>query len=210
MSLRPTARAFDLALDQVLHSFLGTGGLRSGRGVRVGRYYPRLWNMALPRDVIASMLPRVFDETLSVHEDVELAERIRGTGRRIVFAPELRIGHRRDTTFRSFVRRNFRMAVVAGKFGLHRWAHTVLAAATIGVPALVVASLIHPAARVALLAGLAVYGAMILGVSVQGAWERRRLKVLAIIPALVVSCHLARGLGYLRGIADARLGPGTG
>jgi GT2 family glycosyltransferase len=202
--LETDGSAFDLALEHVLHSFLGSGGLRRGNGVRAGRYYPRLWNMALPRDVIVSMLPRVFDETLCVHEDVELAERIRRMGRRIVFAPELRIGHRRDTTFRSFVSRSFRMAVVAGRFGLHRWAHSVLAAAALGAPVLVAVSLVQPTARPVLVAGLAVYAAMILGVSVQGALGRHSLRVLVIVPALLVCCHFARGLGYLRGILDPR------
>lgn len=202
--LETNGSAFDLALDQVLHSFLGSGGLRRGGGVRVGRYYPRLWNMAMPRDMVQSMLPHVFDETLRVHEDVELAERIRATGRNIVFAPELRIGHRRNTTFRSFVRRSFRMAVVAGRFGLHREAHSVLAAAVSGVFALAVAASVQPAARVVLLTGIAVYAAMILGVALRGSRARRSLRVLLLVPVLLVSCHFARGLGYLRGVLSPR------
>ncbi len=201
--------AFDLALDHVLQSFLGSGGLRRGKGVRTGRYYPRLWNMALSRGVTTSLLTGVFDETILVHEDVELAERARTKGFRIVFAEELRIGHRRDTTFRSFVRRNFRMAVVAGRFGLHRWAHSVLAAAVLAMPVLAVASPVQPMARVALAAGVAVYAVMILGVSIQGAWKRRRLAVLAITPALLASCHLARGTGFLCGTLSSGRRPGA-
>ena len=42
---------FNIALDYVLNSFAGTGGLRSKKGPRVGKYYPKLWNMAILREV---------------------------------------------------------------------------------------------------------------------------------------------------------------
>jgi glycosyltransferase involved in cell wall biosynthesis len=39
------ASTFDWALDEVPHSFWGRGGACQDRCIRVGRYYPRLWNM---------------------------------------------------------------------------------------------------------------------------------------------------------------------
>jgi GT2 family glycosyltransferase len=196
--------AFDLALDSVLNSFWGTGGLRRGAGVRAGRFYPRLWNMAIARDAIAPMGPRVFDEGLDVHEDVELAERIRKAGRRIVFAPDWRIGHRRDTTYRSFVRRNFGMGKVSGQHGIHRLPHSVLAAFAVGMPLLVFGSWIMAPLRPALTVAAAAYGAVLLLCAVAGFVRARNSKVLAIIPALLVSCHFARGAGYLAGLVPRR------
>jgi GT2 family glycosyltransferase len=196
--------AFDLALDSVLNSFWGTGGLRRGAGVRAGRYYPRLWNMAIARDAIVPMLPRVFDESLDVHEDVELAERIRRAGRRIVFAPDWRVGHRRDTNYGSFVRRNFGMARVAGRTGIHRLPHTVLAACVIGALLFVPGSLFIAPLQPVLMFTAGVYGAVLLFCAVVGFVRARKLKVLAIIPALLVSCHFARGAGYLAGLASRR------
>jgi len=85
---------FNVALNHVLNSFMGTGGLRRVQGLSVGKYYPRLWNMAIPRDVALSVALKrregssyVFDETLNVHEDVELVDRIEKTGKRSVSRP---------------------------------------------------------------------------------------------------------------------------
>jgi len=115
--LEQTDSAFDLALDEVLNSFMGTAGLRRNLGPRVGKYYPKLWNMAVPRDVALDVstglkngVPVIFNESLQVHEDVDLANRIEDSGRQIIYAPEVRIGHSRDTTLRSFIMRNFAMA----------------------------------------------------------------------------------------------------
>ena len=196
--------AFDLALDTVLNSFWGTGGLRRGAGLRAGRYYPRLWNMAIARGAIAPGLPRVFDERLDVHEDVELAERIRAAGRKIVFAPDWRIGHRRDTSFTSFVRRNYGMARVAGQRGIHRLPHSVLAAFAAGLPLLVLGAGFVTPLRPVLMITAVCYGAVLLLCAAQGFARARSAKVLAIIPALLVSCHFARGAGYMAGLASCR------
>jgi GT2 family glycosyltransferase len=196
--------AFDLALDITLNSFFGTGGLRSGTGPRAGKYYPKLWNMAILREVALSVslktdkgLTLVFNESLSVHEDVDLADRIEQSGRRIIYAPEVRVGHERDTTFRDFVHRNFTMARVARVVGVHRLPHLALTTFALGGPALAIASFFVTPLRSVLLTCLGIYAAILLGVGISGFRRSGSVRVLAITTGLLVSLHLARGLGYL-------------
>lgn len=198
------ASSFSLALDYVLNSLLGTGGLRQGRGLSVGQYYPRLWNMAVPREIVLQVafkpkeeLPQVFAESLMVHEDVELANRIKQSGKSIVFSPQLRVRHCRDTTFRSFVRRNFNMARTCRSLGVHRLPHVMLAVFVLSALVLAMFAISFYPARVAILTVTGIYMGLLLAGAVVGFKRTRRLPVLLIIPLLLVSLHVARGLGYL-------------
>ncbi len=102
--LPQTAGTFDLALDQTLNSFAGTGGIRRNSGSKVGRYYPKLWNMTVRADAArqAAVKSMIFNPMLPVHEDVDLVERIIRQGGQVVHAPEIVVGHFRDTNFSSF------------------------------------------------------------------------------------------------------------
>lgn len=194
---------FNVALDCVLNSFLGTGGLRRGGGIKVGKYYPKLWNMAVPREVAFNVAARskeglkIFNESLVVHEDVDLAERIEESGKRIVFAPEMRVGHCRDTTFLRFVRRNVKMAATSRALGIHRLPHTALAVFALGTPLLALASVLLPPLRIVVLIITGTYAAVLLASVVGWSGRIRSIRVLAIIMGLLVSVHLARGVGYL-------------
>jgi len=196
--------SFGLALDWVLNSFVGTGGCRRKKGLRVGTYYPKLCNMATPRRVAFQVAlptgrdgPQLFDERLSVHENVDLAHRIERSGRRIVFAPQVGVMHYRDTTFSSFTRRNMRMAAASRRLGVHRLPHGILAASALGVLALAVCAPFFAPARIVLLACAALYGAVLLASAVSAAVATRRWPALFIVPLLLVAIHLSRGIGYL-------------
>jgi GT2 family glycosyltransferase len=195
---------FDLALDYVLKSFIGTGGVRKGSGPLTREYYPRLWNMAVPRDValevasnIAGKPPQIFDESLDAHEDVDLGKRIAGIKRHVVYAPEIRVGHRRAATIWRFFRRNFNNARVSRSLGVHRLPHLALAAFTLLLPALFLASRFSPLSGYLLVAILGAYCTLLLAAGLRGFLHSRRLSVLAIVPVLLVTLHLARGIGYL-------------
>jgi cellulose synthase/poly-beta-1,6-N-acetylglucosamine synthase-like glycosyltransferase len=196
--------AFDLALDWVLNSFLGTGGLRRGEGFSLDRYYPKLWNMAVPREVafnVASQKeegrPQIFNESLVVHEDVDLAKRIEYMDKRIVYAPEVRIKHRRDTTFASFIRRNFSMARTCRTLGVHRLPQVLLTIFALCVVTLAISSLVFQPSRVVFLASMGVYLVPLLATAVAGYRHTKRVPVLVLIPLLLTALHIARGLGYL-------------
>ncbi len=198
------ARPFNLALDYVFNSFIGTGGLRRGRGARVGKYYPKLWNMAVPRDIASQVAldasegsPKIFDETLSVHEDVDLAERIEMKGRKIVFAPEVMVMHSRDTTLGSFIRRSFRMARIARSLGVHRLPHMLLMIFAVGLCALPLLSAVYQPMKMLLWIVLGAYLTVLLISAAGGLKQTGKLSVFAFVPLLLMSLHFARGFGFM-------------
>jgi hypothetical protein len=195
--------AFGLALDHVLQSFIGTGGMRKGSGVRTGTYYPKLWNMAIPKD-IADMVAFenedgqvcVFDESLQVQEDVELARRITREGKRIVCAPEVRIGHKRDTTFGLFVKRNIQKGQTSRQLGTHRLSHSVLMLFSLLVIFSLFTSFYSPLMRSVFFVVGGGYAVILLGASIIGYWRTKRIAVSLMIPVVLIVLHFGRGLGY--------------
>jgi hypothetical protein len=196
--LPPHAGLFDLALDHALNSFAGTGGIRTNSARRAGRYHPKLWNMTIRADAARRVThgEAVFDPGLAVHEDVELIDRIAKGGGTIVHAPEIVVGHYRDTTFGSFFLRNLRMARVCRERGIHRPAH----AALISFFASLLGTGLSAAAFPALWAvhGLLVgaYGSLLGAAGISGAWKARRPILALAVPALIVGLHVSRALGF--------------
>jgi|GEM_PF-3046610 len=197
--------AFDLALDWVLNSLVGGGRYRLGQvGSRGAGYYPKLWNMAVPREVAESValpacndIPGVFDDSLPAHEDVELMHRIEASDRKLVYVPSIRVSHSRDTTFLSFERRNFRMARVCRREGLHRFPHRILSGACIGAVVMAAAAIAIPAWRVFIAAVVGLYAAVLFVSAAVGAKAQRSLAAALYIPLMLAGLHFARGLGYL-------------
>ncbi len=190
------ADSFDLALDWVLNAVL--------RRAPGGKRYPRLWNMAVTAEAARAAgfredgaPPKLFDESLAVHEDVELCERIEASGRAVAFAPRACVAHARDTTLRATLGRNFQMARACRRLGVHRLPHLVLAGSLLAGAALAGLAAFVPPAQVALVAGAAAYAAVVLGCAVAAAVSARRLGALPHAAALLVGLHVARGLGYL-------------
>jgi GT2 family glycosyltransferase len=204
--------AFDTAVDLVLNSFIGSGGLRRGTGMRVGRYYPKLWNMAVPRETALDValksedgLPQIFDESLSVHEDIDLADRIQSLGLKIAFAPEVCIRHHRDTTFSSFIRRNFMMARTCRSLRIHRFPHAVLAILALSALSLAVASLFYRRLWILFAVFTGIYTMFLLVVSIDGLRKTGNLAASLVVIPLLVSLHFARGFGYLFPLGKGRV-----
>jgi GT2 family glycosyltransferase len=196
--------SFDLALDWVLNSFVGTGGCRFGGGGWTGRFYPRLWNMAVPREIALAVSylredgsREVFDESLAVHEDVELMERIDRLGKRILYSPDLQVSHHRDTTYFSFLSRNFHMARICRREGVHRFAQRVLAAAVVGVGVLAAAAAVWHPARKVLAAAAGFYAALLIFSAAAAAFAKRSPEAGVWVPAMLLGVHFARGVGYV-------------
>jgi GT2 family glycosyltransferase len=193
-----TAGAFDLALDQTLNSFAGTGGIRRNSGSKVGRYYPKLWNMTVRADAArqAAVKSMIFDPTLPVHEDVDLVERIIRQGGQVVHAPEIVVGHFRDTNFISFFFRNFRMARVCRVLGLHRHAHLALAAVVPGLLLFGIVTIAAPALKSVFFLLIGMYITALLLTGIGRALKTRRISLVILVPLLILTLHTARGLGY--------------
>lgn len=198
-----TTDAFSLALDCVLGSFVGTGGCRKIGGLQIGRTYPKLQNMAIRRE-IAEQLAKdrggegfpLFDERLSVHEDVDLTERVEKLGMRAVMCPSVRIRHCRDTTSWRFLKRDFMKARSAKLLGVHRLPHMTLASIGLGTLLLAVGAVWSEILRVAFGVSLTIYAALIFLCALKGFFRTRRAAVVVLIPYLLVGVHIARALGY--------------
>jgi GT2 family glycosyltransferase len=200
----PNEPPLNIALDYVLNSFAGTGGLRSKKGPRVGKYYPKLWNMAILREVALGVAIRgregpsqVFNEALDVHEDVELIDRIEKTGKQIIFAPEVIVMHSRDTTILSFTRRSFNMARTSRSVGVHRLPHISLAAFILGMIVLTVASVVSEPLRIVLVGTGAIYIMTLLLSAIVGFIRTRQFSIFIYVPLLLMALHFSRGLGFL-------------
>ncbi|MDI6742844.1 MAG: glycosyltransferase [Smithella sp.] len=197
------ASGLDVALDIVLNSWMGNGGIRYDKRLKAGAYYPKLWNMTVMADVARSAAlghpdspQRIFDPSLFVHEDVDLTERMKARGGKVVYAPDACVLHRRDTTFVDFFKRNMEMARVCRQKGIHRFPHLFLAAALVGFPALIALSLVVPAFKILFI----IYGIYIAAVAVtaiRGAVLKRRAVLIMLIPGLIVAMHIARVVGYI-------------
>lgn len=205
--LLQAALPFDLALDHVFNSFVGSGGLRHASGLR-GSYYPKLWGMAVLReaaDAVAMTRGELFDETLVVNEDVDLTARIRHSGRTILYAPEWVVNHHRDTTFWSFVRRSFLAARVSRSIGAQTFPHAALAGFVCGLALLPFLGGIWPAAHWVLAAIAGLYVLILLAEGIRAAVRSRSWRVALCVPCLLAACHLARGQGWLLGRQRGRM-----
>lgn len=203
-ALRPGGSSFDEALDWVLNSPVGTGGYRKPTTATSDEYYPKLWNMAAPREMLLHMArerrngrPQIFDEALPVHEDVELAARIRRARRKIIFDPEICVGHCRDTTFFSFLKRNYGMARACRTKKIHVTPHVALASALLMAFFLATASILFSPWRPVLAISVTLYALLLLAGGLLAALSRRRLTLLLWVPALLAGVHFARGAGFV-------------
>lgn len=171
--------------------------------IRVGQYYPKLWNMTVLADAAkqaaldAPHQELIFDPSLSVHEDVDLATRISACGGKVIYAPDVRVGHCRDTNFSSFLKRNMCMAQICRRRGIHRAAHSALVALIIGLSIVAVVSLVVEALKVFFFFAVGVYTAVVVLTGIKGAVKKKRMVLKGWIPVLVVSLHAARAIGYL-------------
>lgn len=195
---------FDEALDWVLNSRVGTGGYRMPFAERSETYHPKLWNMAAPRKLLIEMAtcekedrPQVFDESIDVHEDVDLASRIRKGGRDVILARDVRVKHHRDTTFRSFVSRNFRMAGTCRRAGVHYGPHLALAAVAAAAACVAVAALFLRPWRLILAVLIAAYLLLLFISGIMAAVSRHRPVALILTPLLLAGVHVARTAGFL-------------
>jgi len=199
--LEHKGEAFDLALDYVLNSFLGTGGVRKPGGM--SKYYPKLWNMALNRDIARSVSLKneegflIFDESLPVCEEIELIRRIEKTGKKSIFSSQIPVRHYRDTNYFAFMKRNFLMARTVRTLCVHRLPHMLLALFASGITALGFLSFFSQNIRHLFFFSIFIYLLTLFISGIKGFMKTKKISVLLYIPVLLFSLHFLRGLGYL-------------
>ncbi len=210
--LEEGASGFDHSLDYVLRSPLVRGRSSLLPGRRLVKYYPKLFNMGISRraalDISSARMSEsagiretetlcVFDEALKVHEDVDLGERIGKSGRKLIFAEDVYVKHFRDTNWRSFLMRNFRLGGACRRLGTHRLAQTLLALLVLGTGASLAAALMNGTLGGIVLVIPGAYAALLAAAGLHGSLKLRSFGALFRIPGLLAGLHFSRGLGYI-------------
>jgi GT2 family glycosyltransferase len=155
----------------------------------------------------------LFDEAYPPHEDYELNERIRESGGRIVFSPEIRTKYHVRSGLVALGRQYFlygrgKVRVARARPGVIRPYHLVAPGFVASLP-LGVAMVLFGRRRRLALAGAATYGAACL-IAGQLAGSDEPPAVRARIPAAFAVMHVAWGAGFWAGVIEVARGIGTG
>lgn len=197
------ASIFDQALDETLQAFAGTGGIRLAGTMSAGRYYPKLWNMTVWAEAARQAAPDeqtrklIFNPVLNVHEDVDLVQRIIEHGGKVAYDPNISVVHNRDTDFASFFRRNRAMAQLCRCQGIHRIAHLALLILLSSLLVLGALSFAIPAVFPLFLCVAGAYVLLVLSAGVIAMWRKKQFAMVWLVPALIISLHIARATGFL-------------
>jgi len=192
-----------VAIACAMRSPFGVGGARF-------RYSQRLEDAAtvFPGTFRRAAFERVglFDEAYPPHEDYELNHRIRTTGGRVVFSPDIRARYHVRATISALARQYFRygrakVRVARVSPGVIRPYHLVAPAMVAGLPPAVVMAATRRGRRLALGAAV-VYGAACTVAGLRAS-SGEPLAVRLRVPPVFVVLHVAWGLGFWAGLAEA-------
>jgi succinoglycan biosynthesis protein ExoA len=155
----------------------------------------------------------LFDEAYPPHEDYELNERIRATGGRILFSPDIRTRYHVRSDLRALARQYYRygrgkVRVARATPQVIRPYHLIAPALVAALPALAGMALTGRGRRAALAAAGAYAAACVL--AAQQAAPDEPLGVRSRIPAAFAVMHVAWGVGFWAGVLEAARGVETG
>jgi succinoglycan biosynthesis protein ExoA len=198
------------AIARAMSSPFGVGGARF-RYSREEQEMPTVFLGTFQRSAFERV--GLFDEAYPPHEDYELNERIRSTGGRIVFSPDIRTRYHVRDGLRLLARQYYRygrgkVRVARASPGVIRPYHLVAPALVAGLPLMAAMVLTGRGRRLAL-AGATAYGAACVIAGVQ-AGDGEPLEVRLRIPSTFVVMHVAWGVGFWSGVLEAIRGTETG
>jgi len=155
----------------------------------------------------------LFDEAYPPHEDYELNERIRTTGGRILFSPDIRTRYHVRSGFRALARQYYRygrgkVRVARASPGVMRPYHLVAPALVAGLPVMAAMAATGRGRRLAL-AGAGTYAAACV-IAGQQAGRGDPVSVRGRIPIAFAVMHLAWGTGFWAGVLEAARAVDTG
>lgn len=198
------------AIARAMRSPFGVGGARY-------RYSTRVEELAtvFPGTFRRSAFERVglYDEAYPPHEDYELNHRIRMSGGRVLFSPDIPTRYFVRELISALARQYFRYGrakfrVARAQPGVIKPYHLVAPAMVAGIPVALPLARTRRGRRV-LLAGLGLYATACVAAGVRagrGEVAAVRLRIPAIFPVL----HIAWGSGFWAGVAEAAFGMDTG
>lgn len=187
-------------IDYIFTSFIGTGGLRGYQKFRLGRYYPKGYNMAVPRKIISET--GTFIENLQPGEDIELGYRIEKAGYKLVYQKEAIVWHKRRHSLKKHIIKMFQMGyhrIVLGCLhpGLLQIGHFI---PFLGLQLLLLFSILAillDTALYILLSVLLSYFSMILITSIIAGIKVRDLRLALFLIFLLPVHHFSHAAGVL-------------
>ena len=198
------------AIACAMRSPFGVGGARY-------RYSNRLEDLptVFPGTFRRSAFERVglYDEAYPPHEDYELNHRIRETGGRVLFSPDIPTRYHVRESIRALGHQYFRygrskVRVARASPGVIRPYHLVAPAFVGVVPVMGLLARTRRGRRIAAV-GATMYAAACLVAGVKAS-AGERLSVRVRVPAIFVVLHVAWGAGFWVGVGEAALGVETG
>ncbi len=103
------------AVNYSMTSFLGTGGTRGSKGKKIGRYYPRSFNMGIRRKVYQTIDGM---NRMRHGQDMDFSNRVYKAGFSVRYFDNVYVYHKRRTDLRKFFKQIFNWGV--GRINLGR------------------------------------------------------------------------------------------
>jgi succinoglycan biosynthesis protein ExoA len=198
------------AIARAMRSPFGVGGARYRYSTRVEEL-PTVFPGTFRRSAFERV--GLYDEAYPPHEDYELNHRIRETGGRVLFSPDIPTRYWVRESIPALARQYFRygrskVRVARASLGVIRPYHLAAPALVAAIPVAAVLGLTRRG-RPAVATGAAVYAAGCVVAGIQ-AGRGETLSVRMRIPAIFVVLHVAWGSGFWVGVAEAALRIDTG
>lgn len=187
------------AINYSMTSFLTTGGIRGHNKKKLGKFYPRSFNMGLSRETYK----RVGGfGSLRHGQDIEYSHRIIRSGTKVISIPEAVVFHKRRTSVKKFFKQVFNWGVA--RINLYKidsamleLVHTLPAIATLLFLLLLLGSLLSGAVW-SVFKILVLFGLLIVLLSgSHAAFKYRNGRLLFLVPAIMPLQVFGYGLGFL-------------
>jgi glycosyltransferase involved in cell wall biosynthesis len=187
------------AINYSMTSFLTTGGIRGHSRKKMGRFYPRSFNMGLRREIYNKI--GGFG-TLRHGQDIEYSNRIIRSGARVISIPDAFVFHKRRTSVLKFFKQVFNWGVARVNLfkidsSMLEPVHTFPAVATILLLTLIVASLLNETVWFAV-KPLTLIGLAILFLSgLHAVLKYKNIKLLYLVPIIIPIQIVGYGVGFI-------------
>lgn len=195
---------FTRCVDYTMTSFIGTAGIRrGGNNLRAGKYYPRGFNMAIRKDLLAKV--GMFIDGFAPGEEIELGYRIRKAGYQLCYAHDAYVWHKRRGDLRKFARQIFsrgrsRMDLARVSEELLEISHIIPAVMLVLGITILALSFFSP---VAYIVTIGVFSCYLISILFAGAYAIRYVKdtrAIFMVPFLLMAQHILYGAGFLWGL----------
>ncbi len=195
------------AISYSMTSFIGTGGTRGG-GEKVGRFFPRSFNMCVSRKVYESIGGM---NQLRHGQDMDFSARIVEAGFRTGLVKEAFVYHKRRTSLAKFYRQIFNWGVARINLGnlhpnLSKPIHFLPAGVIFGILFMALLSLVFPAFAGWIWSCLGIgFGAVCVFAFVESGLKNRSIKI-GLLSILTLNIQVfAYGFGLIKALWQTKV-----